>query len=195
MLDGIPVYLLLVYSTFIPVSVFNGLHSIPKGMTRMKQGIKVTFSVKMKTDYGKKVRDIIKRTGETRSDLFQRIIDSEMKRVTNGESISDSINRNLESILGTFDKISPLIDKAANDSSAVRNGANTILSGIFFIMKEMFRTMHFLAKFYSKTSGLDTKQISAISNDANIDAAKSFNMFFKTLTESKPKDIVDYLAK
>jgi predicted DNA-binding protein len=164
-------------------------------MIRMKQGIKVTFSVKMKAEYGKKIRDLVKRTGETRSDLFQRIIDCEVKRVTNGESISESINKNLESILGTFDRISPLIDKSASDSSAVRNGANTILSGIFFIMKEMFRTMHFLAKFYSKTSGLDTKQISAISNDANIDAAKSFNMFFKTLTESKPKDIVDYLAK
>ena len=148
--------------------IFNRLHGIPKGMIRMKQGIKVTFSVKMKAEYGKKIRDLVKRTGETRSDLFQRIIDCEVKRVTNGESISESINKNL---------------------------ANTILSGIFFIMKEMFRTMHFLAKFYSKTSGLDTKQISAISSDANIDAAKSFNLFFKTLTESKPKDIVDYLAK
>jgi hypothetical protein len=161
----------------------------------MKHRSKETFSVKIKPEYNKKINDIIKRTGETKSDLFQRMIESESKRIVNGESISDSINKNLESILGTLNKVAPMISKTSDDSSAVRNGANTILSGIFFIMKEMFRTMHFLAKFYSKTSGLDAKQISIISNDANVDASKSFNMFFKTLTESKPKEVVEFLNR
>jgi hypothetical protein len=141
------------------------------------------------------IREIVNRTGETRVALFERIIVSDYKRIMNGESISDSINKNLESILGTLNSLNPIINKASDDSTAVRNGANTILTGIFFIMKEMFRTMHFLGKFHSKTSALDAKQMSIISDGANIDAAKSFNIFFKTLTESKPKEVVEFLSK
>lgn len=154
-----------------------------------------TVSIDLDIDSLKYISEIVKRTGETKVDLFTRIVASEHKRVINGESVSESVNKNLESILSILNKVAPQIEKAADDSAAVRKGANKILNGINFIMKELFRTMHFISKMFTKISGLDAAQMSKISNDTNVDSVKSFNIFYDTLAQSSSKEILDILSK
>jgi len=160
----------------------------------MTQISKVPFSVKLPSDHIKIIKEIVKRTGETKTDLFQRIIETEYKRITTGASISDDSNaKQLEEIKQTLLELSPIIKKNSETSQSILDGVNKIYCGVLFALKEIFRIMHFTSRTFAESSLLQKSQLAIIIDNSNQDANNTYASVYKILSESKPRDIVETL--
>lgn len=153
------------------------------------------ITVDISIDAHKYVAEIVKRTGETKVKLFERIIQSEYKRIMNNESVPDAVNKQLESVSSKLDEAIESSKKGAENSAAIRDGSNKIYCSVLLSIKELFRTMHFLSGCFSNISLLPKEQLSIISSKADQDASESFAAIYKMLNELQPKAIVDTLRK
>lgn len=160
----------------------------------MQKAVK-TISVDLDIETHKLIETITKRTGETKVGLFKRMINNEHNRIINGQSLNESIGIQLDKIIGSINEINVTTKKNVEMINSLREGANRIYCSVLLVIKEMFRTMHFISGAFLKTSLHQKEQLSIISNTADSDATDSFNVVYKILNESQPKDIVDILRK
>jgi hypothetical protein len=157
--------------------------------------IKGTFLI-FDTPHMKMFEEIIKRTGESKIDLFKRLIKGESKRIEEGLSIPETVNSNLIQLLDQMNKTSSVLRGIADDSQATREGVNRVFSITIFLMRELYRLTHFFANVFIKSSlllqGSKTQEIVA---ESNADAAQSFNTFYSTVMNTPSKEIVELLKK
>lgn len=160
----------------------------------MASGIK-TVSSRLSSEHRKMIAEIVKRTGETRSSLFERIIDSEHRRVMNGESVSESLAKNIETISETMKQLQPILKETAKNSKESLNAASSIYCGTLFALKELFRSIYISAGCFSNTSLLRGDQLSIIIDEADTEATKRFADSFKMLRDLKANDLFSMLLK
>jgi len=154
---------------------------------------KVNFSVKLPSEHVKIISEIIKRTGEQRTDLFQRLIVSEHKRINSGESIAEQSNAKLESVIKSLDEIIPIIKTTSEKTASIYLGTNKIYSAVLFVLKELFRTIHFITQTFAESSLLRKEQLTIIINNSNQEATISFDNINEILNKSKASEILSIL--
>jgi len=153
------------------------------------------ISVRLATDQQNMIAEIVKRTGETKVSLFERIIAADHKRIINGETLNESVHKQLEELSQTVNEMIPIIKKTSDNTNSIREGVSRIYCSVLFNLKELLRTMHFISGCFSKTSLLRNEQLSIISTDADTESINSYNAIFKILSDSNPKDILEMLRK
>lgn len=141
------------------------------------------------------IENIIKKTGETKQDLFKRLIREESKRIEDKFSFSETINSNLGQMLAQMYELSLGLKTIAGDSKATREGVNKVFSITIFLMKEMYRLTHFFANVFINASLLQGSKMNEIVSETNAEAVQSFNGFYETVMNTTSKEIVELLNK
>jgi hypothetical protein len=152
-----------------------------------------TVSVDISSENQEFISKILIRTGETKVDLFNRLVASEYKRIVDGDMLPENINSNIESLSKTINDIVPVLNKVAEVSSATREGANKVYVAVLVVLKELIRSIYILNGAFSKSSLLKSEQLTIISSDADKEATNTFNKAFKLLSEERPLDVIDAL--
>jgi hypothetical protein len=153
------------------------------------------ITIKLEIESHKLITEIVKRTGETRVDLFKRIIASDHKRILNGESLNESVSKRIENISATLNEILPLVRKTSEDTMAVREGAGRIYCAVLFSLKELFRMIHLMSGCFMNMTTLTKDQLSPINDGAHQDATITYGRAFKLLSDLPPKEILEILRK
>jgi hypothetical protein len=141
------------------------------------------------------IEKIIRKTGETKLDLFKRLIREESKRIEERLSFSDTINSNLGQMLAQLYEISLAMKDIAEDSKATREGMNKVFSITIFLMKEVYRLTHFFANVFINASLLQGPKMNEIVSETNAEAVQSFNNFYETVMNTPSKGVVELLKK
>lgn len=126
-----------------------------------------------------------KKTGESKKDIFKRLIEAEHKKIKDGQSIPDSIQTNVESIENMVKLISKDFPKTFENTSATRSAANTLYAMAIYMMKEIYRLSSSMHIIFMKAGTINASNSNAISQDSDRLAAKQFNIFLdQCLTET-----------
>lgn len=152
-------------------------------------------STRLSPDHQKMINEIVRRTGETRVDLFERIVAQEHKRITNEESSSQSQAGNVDSIAQSIRDLVPLLKETSKNTKESLNAAASIYSGTLFTLKELFRSISISAACFSNTSLLRSDQLSIITKEADDEATTKFADAFKMLRDLKANDLFSILLK
>jgi hypothetical protein len=153
------------------------------------------ITIKLEIESHKLITEIVKRTGETKVDLFKRIIASDHKRILNGESLNESVNKRIEDISATLNEILPHVRKTSEDTSAVREGAGRIYCAVLFSLKELLRMIHLMCGCFMNMTTLTKDQLSTINDSAHQDATNTYGNAFKLLSDLPPREIFEMLRK
>ncbi len=154
-----------------------------------------TITVDLQAENHKAISEIVKRTGESRVELINRVINSEYKRIINGETVSEATNRKLDEMSNAVSEILELSKNTSESGKLLREGINKVYCAILFSLKELFRTMHYIARCFSHNALLTNDKLTIINSDSDKEAANSFNSVLRILNESKPVEIIDFLKK
>ena len=142
------------------------------------------------------IAEILKKTGETKQDLFKRLLLTESKRIEEGLSISEIINSNLVLLLEHKKETTAALSSVAEDSKVIRDGVNKIFSITIFLMRELYRLTHFFANVFIRSSLITPgSKFQGIIEESNAEAAQSFNNFYSTIMNLPSKGIVELLKK
>jgi hypothetical protein len=146
--------------------------------------------------YIETMEKIVKKTGETKLDLFKRLLLSESKRIEEGLSMSETINSNLVLLLEHKKETTAALSSVAEDSKVIRDGVNKIFSITIFLMRELYRLTHFFANVFIRSSLITPgSKFQGIIEESNAEAAQSFNNFYSTIMNLPSKGIVELLKK
>lgn len=152
-----------------------------------------TVSVDLSSESQIFIKEILKRTGEKKVDLFNRLIASEHNRVINGESIPEVMNKKIQEISQSLNDAIPILNKISESSSSSRDGiAKTFVSNLV-VLKELIKFMYFMTAAFKETSLLKPEQLSIINNDAIRQATDNFNSLFSLISESKSLAVIEML--
>lgn len=152
-----------------------------------------TLSVDLSIQAHKAISEIVKRTGEKKVKLFERIIQSEHIRIMNGKAIPADTESKIDDIANAVNEATKATKKTSEDMSFAREAYNKIYCSTLISLKELLRTMHFLSGCVSNGAFVPRDRLSAISNEASKEALESFSLAYKMLSEAKPKEIVQSL--
>jgi hypothetical protein len=142
------------------------------------------------------MQKIIRHTGETKVELFKRLLTAEAKRIEEGLSIPESINTNLGLVLDQMKATSLALKGIADDSKASREGLNKVFSITIFLMRELYRLTHFFANVFIRSSLITPgSKFQGIIEESNEEAAQSFNNSYETKMNTPSKGIVELLKK
>lgn len=140
----------------------------------------------------KNISEIIKRTGESKKDLINRLIMTEHKKhfgtINEKEEYSDE---NLKVTKELIEKINSIDRK----TEVTINAVNKIYCSISFVLKELIRANHLIKNFFYRTSLIKEPEINIALKNSNENCTKEFNGACEILDKMKPVEIINLLKK
>lgn len=162
-------------------------------MSKKEQEMKVatkTFSTDLSIDSHRMIREIIKRTGETKVKLFDRLIKNEFEKGEQNFVIDVNYLSELKTVL---EELKSENIKQFELVKLIRESMNKIYCSVLFLLKELFRTMHFIKGIFLQTSLLTPEKLTILNSKIDQETNESFKPAFKVLNDSKPIEIIDLL--
>jgi len=137
-----------------------------------------------------KALTLLQKTGETKTAFLTRLIENEYKR-TETSSIESRVSETAVDI----EKLLSELEKVSSDTTALRAGANRIISMLFVVIKENYRTLSLLTNFLSKSSLLGDDQLNILGKESDANAVDSFKAAINLLAKADIDDVLKILQK
>jgi hypothetical protein len=108
---------------------------------------------------------------------------------------ADRADPSASSAVADAEKLLSELEKVGGDTTALRTGANRIISMLFVIIKENYRMLHLLTKFFSKSSLLGDDQLTILGKESDTNAVDSFRAAINLLANADIDDVLKILQK
>jgi len=152
------------------------------------------FQAQLDNDVHGKALTLLQKTGETKTAFLKRLVEEEYRR-----TLIDGTEDESRSASGVAaadaEKMLSDINKIGGDTTALRAGANRIISMLFVIIKENYRTLNLLTNFFSKSSLLEADQLTILGKESDTSAVDSFRAAVNLLANADIDDVLKILQK
>jgi acyl carrier protein phosphodiesterase len=151
--------------------------------------------VKVEIEIHKMLNEIVKKTGESKKDIIVRLIKSDHKRITEGQSIPESLNKAVSSIAEKINAVSNDLPKVVENTTAIRNASNRFYSMMMYFMKEHYRSTSAMQLAFTQNKSINDNNKEMIAEESDKLAAKQFNIFMDHCKTEATGTIEDMLRK
>jgi len=151
------------------------------------------IQAQLDNDVHGKALTLLQKTGETKTAFLTRLIENEYTRaVADG---ADSGSGGISDKAVDVEKLLSELEKVCGDTTALRAGANRIISMLFVVIKENYRMLNLLTNFFSKSSLLEADQLTILGKESDTNAVDSFRAAINLLANADIDDVLKVLQK
>jgi len=151
------------------------------------------FQAQLDNDVHGRALALLQKTGETKTAFLTRLVEEEYKRIHVGGTESGSSGASTAAL--DVEKMFTELEKIDGDTTALRAGANRIISMLFVIIKENYRMLNLLTSFFSKSSLLKDDQLTTLGKESDANAVDSFRAAINLLANADIDDVLKILQK